>query len=320
MGVLTGRSAIESEEDEQRHRRVNGLESPHDSLQLIVWSVTLLISLLSIIGSYFLLSTGACILFNVVFNALLLYHLIVHFRVISIDPILDEAKQQPDPLRDKLCRECEKRAEGWDHHCFFLNTCIGKKNYWYFVQTVFSGFFVALFNTVAQVGFLIRYLIYSGRTGVELFPTRLLAVISLAAALSIAVVFHSGHLYYLHAWVLYPLGGLTAPEFFKPAAFPKSSSLAGTNIQSSKPSFENDGTRKFGRWHALRELVSKTVSTDTDPQIMEEYMDRVLERRRQTLRGRSGNSKSRRSRSRSRSRTRLMSAQNVQFKSHTLRS
>ena len=306
--------------DDGKSQRTNGLESPHDSLQLTVWGVTLIVSILSIVGSYFLLSTVACVLFNLVFNGLLFYHLFVHFRTVSIDPILEEDK--PAERRDKQCRECQKRVERWDHHCFFLNTCIGKKNYWYFVQTVFSGFFVALFNTVTQVGFIIHYIVYGWRTEVELFPTELLALVVLAAGLSILIVFHSGHLYYLHAWVLYPLGNLTAPEFFKTAAISKSSSSStgGTSIQSSKPSFENDKTRKFEKWHALRDFVAKTVSTDTDPQVMEEYMDYVLEKRRQTLRGRNGNSNSRRRRSRSRSRTRLMSAQNVQFKSHPLRS
>lgn len=53
----------------------------------------------------------------------------------------------------KHCSECKKCVENFDHHCFWLNTCIGRKNYrWFFTLVVFvfiltlfcMGTFVAL--------------------------------------------------------------------------------------------------------------------------------------------------------------------------------
>eukprot|EP00597_Dinobryon_sp_UTEXLB2267_P012992 CAMPEP_0170118706 /NCGR_PEP_ID=MMETSP0020_2-20130122/13903_1 /TAXON_ID=98059 /ORGANISM="Dinobryon sp., Strain UTEXLB2267" /LENGTH=436 /DNA_ID=CAMNT_0010347823 /DNA_START=338 /DNA_END=1648 /DNA_ORIENTATION=- len=46
----------------------------------------------------------------------------------------------------KHCRYCDKCVKGFDHHCKWLNTCIGSGNYFYFLGVVFS---VALLTTEA---------------------------------------------------------------------------------------------------------------------------------------------------------------------------
>lgn len=42
-------------------------------------------------------------------------------------------------LRTKHCNICHKCVVGFDHHCLFLNTCVGEKNYRQFFQVIFSA-------------------------------------------------------------------------------------------------------------------------------------------------------------------------------------
>lgn len=37
------------------------------------------------------------------------------------------------------CRYCRKSIPGFDHHCTWLNTCIGATNYFYFYSLSVSG-------------------------------------------------------------------------------------------------------------------------------------------------------------------------------------
>lgn len=73
--------------------------------------------------------------------------LITWYFVEKIDPI--EIKGQVTPklicfkqskVTTRYCATCHKSVEGLDHHCLWLNTCIGSKNYIPFFILVLSGF------------------------------------------------------------------------------------------------------------------------------------------------------------------------------------
>lgn len=55
---------------------------------------------------------------------------------------------------------CDNCVEGFDHHCNFLDTCIGKFNYCYFL--LFLASFVLL-SVLETAGFLIYLLSVLGR-------------------------------------------------------------------------------------------------------------------------------------------------------------
>jgi DHHC palmitoyltransferase len=64
---------------------------------------------------------------------------------------------------------CNKCVERYDHHCIFMSTCVGRKNYKQFLVAVTIAAIVGTyFGTVAIYGFVVyfsdRQFFYSRRT------------------------------------------------------------------------------------------------------------------------------------------------------------
>ena len=53
----------------------------------------------------------------------------------------------------KHCIICDKCCEGFDHHCYWVNNCIGKNNYNYFITFLFLSFFDVLFIFIICIYF-----------------------------------------------------------------------------------------------------------------------------------------------------------------------
>jgi hypothetical protein len=58
----------------------------------------------------------------------------------------------------KHCKSCNKCVARYDHHCAFLSTCIGKKNYKQFLFIITFGALIALyFAGLAAYAFLVYF-------------------------------------------------------------------------------------------------------------------------------------------------------------------
>ncbi|MES1923345.1 hypothetical protein MHBO_004909, partial [Bonamia ostreae] len=55
--------------------------------------------------------------------------------------------------RTKHCYECHKCVHKFDHHCKYLNTCVGGKNYKFFIIVIGCIFAISLFH-IALIIFL----------------------------------------------------------------------------------------------------------------------------------------------------------------------
>lgn len=123
--------------------RKNGLQLPLNCLQVLAWVLAAFE-----VGfiSAFLYSDKTvipCIVMFIVEFLLLLLMVLLYF----IDPTARKTKGESGKsfcricdlavsLRAKHCGQCNRCTEGFDHHCKWLNNCIGDKNYRLFIVLV----------------------------------------------------------------------------------------------------------------------------------------------------------------------------------------
>eukprot|EP00658_Telonema_sp_P-2_P029210 TRINITY_DN22250_c0_g1_i1.p1 TRINITY_DN22250_c0_g1~~TRINITY_DN22250_c0_g1_i1.p1 ORF type:complete len:387 (-),score=40.69 TRINITY_DN22250_c0_g1_i1:81-1241(-) len=120
-------------------------------------------------------------------------------------------------VRRRHCQSCQKCVNGFDHHCYYLNTCICDKNYYQFIAMLTSLFLMIAIQFVFGVLVLVNYFDndaevgkYAGSLdnqhsymhdtwGVGLFCTLVFFMLAVATY----ALWFVGDLLYLHYYFIY---------------------------------------------------------------------------------------------------------------------
>ena len=106
------------------------------------------------------------------------------------------------PPRTSHCSICDNCVERFDHHCLWLGTCIGKRNYKYFFCLLLSLFVSGIF----QIGFCIYYVVKQSKKLKNKEKNSMIIVIGyafIALYNTLFIVFFLGKLVVIHIYLAF---------------------------------------------------------------------------------------------------------------------
>lgn len=187
----------------RKDRRINGIQLPLHPLQIVGWItfVTFILAAYLIVIPAFLPIVQAPLYATI--SVLVVIHIVAHIAALLIDPAdielrkistrkvvpeFDRSKHQhviengrchlcnikTSSTRTKHCSVCNKCIERFDHHCKYLNQCVGKQNYVPFLMCVVSAVAAVLVILAAALAQLVLF--YANPSWLNLWDKTILVI------------------------------------------------------------------------------------------------------------------------------------------------
>ncbi|KAF4530475.1 hypothetical protein B566_EDAN014677 [Ephemera danica] len=278
----------------RRWRRIHGLQRPLHPQQILGWFLLLLLG----VGTFALLLPALNwtprIVLQPTLGVLFTIHALSHIISLLLDPAEEELRKIPlrrypvpefdrmkhahviedgrchlcniavSGVRTKHCSACNKCVANFDHHCKWLNHCVGGRNYYPFLICVSSAGFAAL--AIAAISLIEITFFYSSPEYLELesytnstsvsslilqdtivFPL----VVSIIALLAITTAILLLHLFAFHIYIA--LNGITTYEYIRNYRYYAENKpvVPSRNTSKTKTCVVANEKRKF--WECLQE-------------------------------------------------------------------
>ena len=116
------------------------------------------------------------------------------------------------PPRTSHCAECDNCVENFDHHCLWMGTCVGKRNYKYFYFVIFLTTLCSIFQLFSSGGYILYH--FKQKDFKTAQSKYIVITLVFVAFFNIMfIIFFLAKLFYIHTWLL--TRGLTFYEYIR---------------------------------------------------------------------------------------------------------